>query len=314
MSFVVLGSLRSTRVSLKLEEVFTERVKNLYAAKSACLFALNRIQINAADINKADEKKAEPPELFDKDTESEFDPKAPWTPNPEPYLISIGDLGCDVYIEDEGGKINLNFITDVNTNFFLEFLASKEIEPMDAETITDSIIDWKDEDDLHHINGAETPYYQDLPEPYEAKNAPFDSIEELMLVKGVTPFIFEDIRDGITVFGTGQINVNFASREILVSIPGIDNNAADEILNHIEKNGQIHNDEELRALFFSIGIAGGAFEDIKKYLTLNVQNFVTIRSVCSSSIDVADDAVKHQYRIIAEISPQAKRILAVYPD
>ena len=35
--------------------------------------------------------------------------------------------------------------------------------------------------------GAEDDYYMSLPEPYHCKNAHFDSVDELLLVKGVTP-------------------------------------------------------------------------------------------------------------------------------
>ena len=44
----------------------------------------------------------------------------------------------------------------------------------------DAIIDWRDSDDLHRLHGAEDEYYMKLPEPYHAKNGPFDSVDELL--------------------------------------------------------------------------------------------------------------------------------------
>ena len=58
-----------------------------------------------------------------------------------------------------------------------------------ADIIVDSILDWKDADDLHRLNGAESDYYLSLPNPYRAKDANFDTLEELLLVRGVTPEI-----------------------------------------------------------------------------------------------------------------------------
>ena len=55
-----------------------------------------------------------------------------------------------------------------------------------VNTIVDSILDWKDPDDFHRLQGAESDYYQSLPHPYKAKNGNFDTVEELILVKGVT--------------------------------------------------------------------------------------------------------------------------------
>jgi type II secretory pathway component PulK len=53
--------------------------------------------------------------------------------------------------------------------------------------IADSILDWLDEDDEPRPYGAEREFYSVLPTPYAPKNGPIDSVEELLLVRGVTP-------------------------------------------------------------------------------------------------------------------------------
>jgi type II secretory pathway component PulK len=53
--------------------------------------------------------------------------------------------------------------------------------------IADAILDWLDEDDEARPNGAELEFYTTLPTPYAPKNGPIDSVEELLLVRGVTP-------------------------------------------------------------------------------------------------------------------------------
>lgn len=312
LSFVAIGSLRSTRVAVNLEKIFEERAKNLYAAKNACLFALTKTLIDSpqsvtgtATVSNID---------IDTKKDEDEDSEKPWGPKPEPYLITINDMDCDIHIEDEGGKINLNTITDDNKDIMIDFLVSNKAEKKDAETITDSLLDWMDKDDLHHINGAETPYYEGLPEPYKAKNAQFDSTEELLLIKGITPNIFENIREEVTVFGSDKININFAVKDVIISIPGIDEDIADELLKYIEENGPVENEEELRTIFFSFGIAGASFEDTRKYITLVTQNYVTIRSACSSASNLNSTGRKHQYRIIAEIIGDNQRILAAYAD
>jgi DNA uptake protein ComE-like DNA-binding protein len=55
------------------------------------------------------------------------------------------------------------------------------------EEIADSIIDWRDEDDTPSEGGAEGGYYENLPFGYMARNGPFRTIRELLLVKDVTP-------------------------------------------------------------------------------------------------------------------------------
>ena len=56
-----------------------------------------------------------------------------------------------------------------------------------TEEAADSILDWIDEDDEARPNGAEVDYYSTLPMPYAPKNAPLETVDELLLVKGVYP-------------------------------------------------------------------------------------------------------------------------------
>ena len=111
----------------------------------------------------------------------------------------------------------------------------KDLEPM---TIIDSVKDWidsGDDDAITGLNGAESEYYQDLDPPYPCKNGPFTNINELALVRGVTPEIFQGVggEQGlsryITVFGMtrsgdnsftyeGQININTADLPTLTAI------------------------------------------------------------------------------------------------
>ena len=76
---------------------------------------------------------------------------------------------------DEGGKVNLN---TANASML------RALPGLDSE-IAASIVDWRDADSEPTDGGAEDEYYLALPRPYRTKNAPFETIEELLMVKGV---------------------------------------------------------------------------------------------------------------------------------
>ena len=98
LSFIAIGSLRSTRVSVNLEKVFEDRVKDIYAAKNACLFGLTKLQIG--DVQSGTTTISHIGIGVD---EEEIDSFAkPWEPNPKPYSILINGVSCDLHIEDEG--------------------------------------------------------------------------------------------------------------------------------------------------------------------------------------------------------------------
>jgi uncharacterized membrane protein YgcG len=53
--------------------------------------------------------------------------------------------------------------------------------------IADAILDWVDEDDESRESGAEIDYYSSLTPGYAPRNGKLETIEELLLVRGVTP-------------------------------------------------------------------------------------------------------------------------------
>ncbi|MFA0750571.1 MAG: hypothetical protein SLRJCFUN_000974 [Candidatus Fervidibacter sp.] len=159
------------------------------------------------------------------------------------------DLGLDfddgqfiVRITDETGKLNLNTADRATlVAFFTQVTGDGAL----AEELADSILDWRDSDDNPNPQGAESDYYLRLPQPYRAKNAPFDSPYELLLVKGMTRELFYgDPQQGtppltelVTAFsatpnvderGQPRINLNTATREQLQAALG-DILTADEI-------------------------------------------------------------------------------------
>jgi len=143
-----------------------------------------------------------------------------------------GDLGKGNFqytITDENGKMNLNTASmEQLRNIFM----NAGVKTEEIDTIVDSILDWRDEDDLHMLNGAEEDYYQSLDRPYSCKDGPFDLPEELLLVKGMTPKIFygskandeEEAIEGVgkyfTVYGSGPINRWTAPRVLLETVYG----------------------------------------------------------------------------------------------
>ena len=100
-----------------------------------------------------------------------------------------GDIR-DVWLEDgrvryqlvsESGKIDINY---VDRQLFYLLLEQYGLGEEDMDSIYDSLLDWRDSDDLHHLNGAENEYYEDLDEPYVARNGKIMDPNEFFLIKG----------------------------------------------------------------------------------------------------------------------------------
>jgi general secretion pathway protein K len=148
-----------------------------------------------------------------------------------------------VRVTDEGGKIPINFPEgqfDAKLQpLLVHVLGNMGVDSELAASIADGVIDWQDDDDEHRLNGAESDYYADLPNPYPAKNKRLDSLEELLFIKGVTPELYHGgteeypvgLRDVFSIFNnTGQVNLRYATPEVKRALFGLD----DEELAQIE--------------------------------------------------------------------------------
>ena len=166
------------------------------------------------------------------------------TPDPIDLGFVTGSLDGGSYrveIQDESGKININTVSEEQLRLLIE---ASGINEQDGDVIADSILDWRDGDTLYRLNGAEDDYYQSLDPPYDARNGRIETIEELLLIRGITADYFyghpERTPDGsviykyglsrfLTVYSTrsqSRINVNYAPLPVLLSIPGMPLQAA----------------------------------------------------------------------------------------
>jgi len=169
--------------------------------------------------------------------------------------LGMEGAGFRILVVDEDSKINLNLAARADSfsqqrmaEQILALIGGMQYNEMfqrlddqgnaaDRLTICGALIDWVDPDtDLNPCNpraeratqsGAEDSYYQLLPRPYMRKNAAFDSLEEMRLVRGMTDTFWNtfiqpdpDNPDSrvVTVWGAGPINVNTANPQTLLTL------------------------------------------------------------------------------------------------
>ena len=147
-----------------------------------------------------------------------------------PAIDSDGFIAGYRYgLEDESSRLNLNALVIADTyadNGGREMLMALPGMTVD---IADAIMDWIDDDDETREFGAEFDYYQSLGSPYEPNNGPFNTVEELLLVRGVTP----EMLYGADINRNGQIDTHEEpARQRVQEILSIANSTSgDEVLN-----------------------------------------------------------------------------------
>jgi len=229
-----------------------------------------------------------------------------WRINVDIPPVPYGQGQFEVKIGNERGKININ---KANAALLKIMVSGFDIEEQQRDIIVDSIMDWRDENNLHRLNGAEDDYYRSLPEPYECKDGYFDSIEELLMVRGITPEIFYGgLKDMVTVFQYGGIRgrktriiyticINAASRKMLLALPSMTEALADEIIN-------FRKDVDFKSLTEVASLVGpDVYQSIIPHITLEKSPFHSIVSVGK----MEDSKIRQGVEAMVEINRRLKK-------
>jgi general secretion pathway protein K len=144
-----------------------------------------------------------------------------------PFRIDIEGRTITVRVQDEAGKIDLNVAPAA---LLLRLLSATGLDPEAAQAETDRILDWREGGDLRRLNGAKQEDYRLAGYSYGPRGAAFLSIDELRLVMGMTPELYERLKPAITVVSQlGSIDPAVAPVEALVALPGVDFESAARI-------------------------------------------------------------------------------------
>jgi type II secretory pathway component PulK len=94
------------------------------------------------------------------------------------------DQQFDFGITDECSKINLNMAASGSTTISTVL---QQLPTDMTSDVADAVMDWCNGANKASSDGAESDYYNGLQVPYNCKNLPYESVEEMLLVRGITP-------------------------------------------------------------------------------------------------------------------------------
>ena len=110
-------------------------------------------------------------------------------------------------------------------------MRSRETALQPAMALVDSVQDWRDADKLRRLHGAEEAEYMAAGKSYAPSNAPFETVDELQRVLGMTPELFRLVEPALTVYSKQPgINTAVAQRPALLAIPGVNPEMVDQFL------------------------------------------------------------------------------------
>lgn len=220
--------------------------------------------------------------------------------------FDIDSSRCSIEILDESGKINLNKLIDESgkprkstIEQFLRLIdvLNRQAGPKIDYGIVPAIVDWIDSDENVSLAvlfrgencGAESSYYLQLNPLYKCPNKPLETIDELLLIKGISADTFERIRNFVTIYGDGKININSAPKEVIESLSDkIDSPLAQAI---IDKR-QYRPFETVAELRGFLWMNESMYNEIKDKLTTNPsEKFYNITAFSENFEDFSINAI-----------------------
>jgi general secretion pathway protein K len=135
------------------------------------------------------------------------------------YQTEIDGVLVEISAIDERGKLDINATDELTlANLF----TGNGMEPDQAELLAAAVMDWRDEDELERVNGAEEDAYLAAGLEMGPANRPFMMTEELLQVIGMEYELYRKLEPGITVFSrAGEPDPAFAPVEALMAMPDI---------------------------------------------------------------------------------------------
>ena len=129
----------------------------------------------------------------------------------------------------EGGRLMLNWIVSGENPqriaLLRKYLEVKGVDLNERDRMIDTLLDYVDPDDLPRLNGAESE------QDYQPRNALLQRVEELKKIKGWEKFTTGPDWDAdFTLYSSGPIDLAWASREVLLALPGLNEPIVDRFL------------------------------------------------------------------------------------
>lgn len=143
------------------------------------------------------------------------------------FSFELGSSRAEFEFQSEGARVDLNFAPKELISGLLAMLGAK---PDEADSLADRIIAWRTPVQPGQRN-PEADSYKDAGLSYPPRQAPFQNVAELRLVRDLPPELIDAMLPYVTIFnGQAGVDVNEAAPEVIRALPHVSQTMADEIL------------------------------------------------------------------------------------
>lgn len=324
LTFIALEVSYDTSVDYVVASQQVNRIRAYYAAKSGVEISLLRIMLYKQVVGALGSNSPVPKEMLDPIWSFPFmwPPSLEGAKTTETEKNMVTDAVNDSYmgnsqyattISAEGGRIDVNdlgspvkalqkaMIQQVLNIFKAELEHNEEFNEKhrgeNFQELVNNIADYIDEDKESLNGGDESSPYRDIAEPgvEMPPNRSLRTVDELHQVAGMTDEFYNMIAPRLTVYGSKGVNINYASRDILLALdPSMTAEAVDKVIARRSDPKQ-----------------GGPFKSEQEFFSFVTPFSVNVKAIQESKIPLLFDQ-EFNFRIQSTgISSNVKREITV---
>ena len=182
--------------------------------------------------------------------------KQRWMADGRVYTFLYDGATVTVRAIDEGGKVDLN---SASPEVLLALFQAAGLRPAAAQALAEHVLDWRTVPLVDGAAASGSGEYLAAGRSYGPRHAPFASVEELQMVLGVTPSLYQSLAPVLTIWsGSASPDPNTAPPLALAAIPGMTP----------QQRGQIEAARQQNAKDPQLVLGGGTTHSIQSEATL----------------------------------------------
>lgn len=136
------------------------------------------------------------------------------------FNVRIGEDIVTVAIRDASGFVDLNA---ADANLLDAVLKACGISETARRDLVDTMLDWRDKDDLTRLHGIEDDDYLAAGVAWSSRDGAFEAVDELKYLPGMSQARYDCLAPFVTVYsGRGGLNIENAPPALVTALTGED--------------------------------------------------------------------------------------------
>jgi len=134
------------------------------------------------------------------------------------FTVRVGDDDVTIAIRDATGFVDLNAAQAELLDAALKACGVGETARRD---LVDTILDWRDGDELRRMHGIEDDDYMAAGVAWTSRDGAFEAVDELKYLPGMSQSRYECLAPFVTVYsGRGGLNMEYAPPALIMALTG----------------------------------------------------------------------------------------------